>query len=574
MANENGGNGESDQQQLKTCAVFGGRGFVGRVLVERLLRLGNWIVRVADAVKSPELKPSESILADALASGRASYFQVDVRHKSQIIRAFEGVSVVFYMDYMDPIPTDFQLCYKIIVQGAKNVVSACRECKVKRLIYNSSADVVFDDAHDIRGGDESLPYSGQFWDMVTDLRTQAEALILSANDSDGLLTCALRPCNVFGPGDGQLLPLLVNMAKSAWAKFIIGSGDNLSDFTYVENVAHAHICAEESLTSQMVTASGKVFFITNLEPMKFWEFTTLLLEGLGYQRPVISLPAWVVHRALLLMKLLQAKSDSRKLDPCVSICNITTLAVRTRTFSCSSAQKHIQYSPVVSMEEAVKLTVDSFSDLAIDSPFMRYVDSNELSVVEKLLGSGEVADVLLWRDEKKTFCYFLLFGLLYYWFFLSGRTFVSSVSKLLLLTVVLLYGHYILPLAGYGSKTPRLSSSCFEISEVEMRNSFFTIKCMCDKLDCLIKSLAQGEDWLTFLKVSGCLYFCKLVVPHYLTTAIGLVLIVSFTSCFVYEQYEKKFDVITRVVFTIASKLPIPLSSVSLNSKPSLDSRQ
>lgn len=31
--------------------------------------------------------------------------------------------------------------------GAKNVISACRECKVKRLVYNSSADVVFDDLH-------------------------------------------------------------------------------------------------------------------------------------------------------------------------------------------------------------------------------------------------------------------------------------------------------------------------------------------------------------------------------------------------------------------------------------------
>lgn len=28
----------------------------------------------------------------------------------------------------------------------------------------------------------------------------------------------------------------------------------------------------------------QAFFITNLEPVKFWEFISLLLEGLGYQR--------------------------------------------------------------------------------------------------------------------------------------------------------------------------------------------------------------------------------------------------------------------------------------------------
>lgn len=38
------------------------------------------------------------------------------------------------------------------------MISACRECRVKRLIYNSSADVVFDGLHDIHNGDESLAY--------------------------------------------------------------------------------------------------------------------------------------------------------------------------------------------------------------------------------------------------------------------------------------------------------------------------------------------------------------------------------------------------------------------------------
>lgn len=49
-------------------------------------------------------------------------------------------------------------CLDLGLSGAKNVVNACREGKVRRLIYNSSADVVFDGTHDIINGDESLPY--------------------------------------------------------------------------------------------------------------------------------------------------------------------------------------------------------------------------------------------------------------------------------------------------------------------------------------------------------------------------------------------------------------------------------
>ncbi|KAG6433348.1 hypothetical protein SASPL_104958 [Salvia splendens] len=542
----------------KTCVVLGGRGFIGRALVDRLLKLGNWNVLVADSHKSPELKPSEPLLTDAIASGRAAYFQVDVRDKSQIMEALRGVSVVFFTDSMDLFPQDFYLCYKVIVQGAKNVVKACRECGIKRLIYNSSADVVFDDVHDIRGGDESLPYSGQFWDMVADLRTQAEALILSANGTDDLLTCALRPCNVFGPGDPQLIPLLVNMVKSNWDKFIIGSGNNMSDFTYIDNVAHAHICAEESLGAQMDTVSGKVFFITNLEPMNIREFAFNFLERLGYPRPFINIPTHISEHIFSFIKLLHRKSDFKRLDPSISIYK---LASCTRTFSCHAAQEHIKYSPVVSQKEAMRLTVDSFSNLAVEPVFMRYGCGDEPSKIEKQLGGGQVADILLWRDEKKTFISFALLGFMYHWFFLSGNTFISSLAQLLLLTIVLLCGHHVLSSSVYGSTIPRLPSSCFEISEVDVRSLFFAMKCMWDKVESLIKSLAQGEDWFIFFKVACFMYVFKWIVSQYFVQAIGVALVFVFSLCFVYEQYEEKIDEIAVIVYTIASKLTILLAS-------------
>lgn len=41
------------------------------------------------------------------------------------------------------------------------MINACRECQVKRLIYNSPADIVFEIGRDIQNGDESLPYAGK-----------------------------------------------------------------------------------------------------------------------------------------------------------------------------------------------------------------------------------------------------------------------------------------------------------------------------------------------------------------------------------------------------------------------------
>ncbi|KAG4125900.1 hypothetical protein ERO13_D10G126400v2 [Gossypium hirsutum] len=411
--------------EKRTCVVLGGRGFLGRSLVARLLQLGGWIVRVADSSSHSLLTDpsvSDSLLSNALCSGQASFCHVDVRDTSQIIIVTKGADVVFYMEPTDLDIRDFYNCYMIIVQGAKNVINACRECKVRRLVYNSSADIVFDGSRDILDGDLSFICPGKFKDMLIDLKFQAEGLIRLANNIDGLLTCVLRPSNVFGPGDTRFVPLLVNLAKAGLAKFITGCGENMSDFTYTENVAHAHICAAETLDSRVVSVAGKAFFITNLEPIMFWEFVSLILGGLGYQRPYIKVPTWMVS---CIVSLHQCRND-KLYNYSVSPHYMLQLASRTRTFDCSAAQNHLGFSPVVSMKDGIKLTIQSFSHLANDSFYTKYGNFNEQSKAEKMLGSGIVADILLWRDERRTFACF--FTLVLMWFCCSRDTFVSFQS--------------------------------------------------------------------------------------------------------------------------------------------------
>lgn len=53
------------------------------------------------------------------------------------------------------------------------------------------------------------------------------------------------------------------MSSELFIQFIIGDGNNMYDFTYVENVAHAHICAERALAADKTVAekaSGQVAF--------------------------------------------------------------------------------------------------------------------------------------------------------------------------------------------------------------------------------------------------------------------------------------------------------------------------
>ncbi|KAK4286605.1 hypothetical protein QN277_003134 [Acacia crassicarpa] len=527
----------------KICVVLGGSRFVGRSLVLRLLTKGNWIIRIADSPPSIQLDHSHhSLLARALSSGRVSYFPVHLLDKRQITQVIEGSSVVFYMDHAaDMKANDFYSCYMFTVQGTKNVINACRECRVKRLIYNSSADVVFDGLHDIHYGDESLSRPWRIENKLSDLKAQAEAMILGINDIDGLSTCALRSSNVFGPGDSELVPFILELGRSGWAKFIIGSGDNLSDFTYSENVAHAHICAEEALSIQAVSVAGKAFFITNNEPMKFGKFISLILEGLGYQRPFIKLPVKMVQYVLLLVMWAHDNMGSRYFSYPFFV-HFFHLASHTRTFNCAAAKEDIGYVPVVSLEEGITSTIEAFSHLERDSYYSRDYGSVEQSKAEKLLGGGKVADILLWRDETTSFTYFLVLVMLFHWFFLSGRAFTSSAARLLLLHTVILYGYGSLPLNLFGLPIQRMSLSSFEISEKVVKDSVATMVYLWNIVFQNIKILAQGNDWSVFFKVVISILFLRLILSKFLASSIGIALVFGFTAFFVYEQYESGID--------------------------------
>jgi len=84
-------------------------------------------------------------------------------------------------------------------------------------------------------------------DHYNDTKARAEAMVIAANGQDGLLTCAIRPAGIFGPGDRQAIPGFIGVYKAGKAKFSVGDGKNIFDMTYVDNVVHAHLLAAEKL---------------------------------------------------------------------------------------------------------------------------------------------------------------------------------------------------------------------------------------------------------------------------------------------------------------------------------------
>ncbi|XP_010479135.1 PREDICTED: 3beta-hydroxysteroid-dehydrogenase/decarboxylase-like isoform X2 [Camelina sativa] len=351
------------------CVVTGGRGFAARHLVEMLIRYEMFHVRIADLAPAIHLEPHEEtgLLGEAIRSGRVQYVSADLRNKSQVVKGFEGAEVVFHMAAPDSSIKFHQLHYSVNVQGTTNVIDACIEVGVKRLIYTSSPSVVFDGVHGTLNADESMPYPPKHNDSYSATKAEGEALILKANGRNGLLTCCIRPSSIFGPGDKLMVPSLVTAARAGKSKFIIGDGGNFYDFTYVENVVHAHVCAERALASGgevCAKAAGQAYFITNMEPIKFWEFMSQLLEGLGYERPSIKIPAIIMMPIAHLVELVYKLLGPYGMKVPVLTPSRVRLLSCNRTFDSSKAKDRLGYAPVVPLQEGIKRTVDSFSHLA------------------------------------------------------------------------------------------------------------------------------------------------------------------------------------------------------------------
>ncbi|KAL6878215.1 hypothetical protein ACP4OV_012385 [Aristida adscensionis] len=233
------------------CAVTGGRGFMARHLVAALLRSGEWRVRVTDLAPAVVPRPDDDTdveLQAALQDGRAAYVSADVRDLAQMINAFEGVVTVFHTAAPDPLTDNIKLHQLVNIEGTMNVIEACNICKVKRLIYTSSNSVVFDGVHGLFNVNESTPYPDKFIDTYAESKAEAEKLVIKANGLNGLLTCCIRPGNIFGPGCSVIPRLL--LSRVGKFTFIPGDGKNYDDFVYVENVAYSHLCAENALSRE------------------------------------------------------------------------------------------------------------------------------------------------------------------------------------------------------------------------------------------------------------------------------------------------------------------------------------
>jgi 2-alkyl-3-oxoalkanoate reductase len=320
-----------------TSLVTGAGGFLGQHIAQQLVARG-------EQVRAIVRRPAPSLEASGVECVHG-----DIRHLADVTRACRDVNVVYHAAAIAGLWGPWKHYYDTNVLGTQNVISASMAAGVQKLVFTSSPSATFA-GRDQCGLDEQTQYPTKWLAHYPHSKALAEQMVLEANGQRDLLTCALRPHLIWGPGDKHLIPRLLDRARQGRLRQV-GDGTNLIDAVFVENAAESHLLAAGALHPG-AAACGKAYFITNGEPVNCWQWINEILQlaGVAPLRRKISLPlAYAAGATLEGIWRVLGRTDEPPMT--------RFLAAQLGTshyFDISAARRDLGYVPRVSMAEGMK----------------------------------------------------------------------------------------------------------------------------------------------------------------------------------------------------------------------------
>lgn len=303
--------------------VTGATGHIGNVLVRSLLKNG---YDVTAFVRNKEK-------LNALDGLSVSFAYGDVRDIESLKMAFKGIDVVFHLAGLIDIGNgNKKQMYEVNVNGTKNVVNACKEMNVKKLIYTSSVHAI-----PTKPKGEIITETKTFSpDLVkgTYSKTKAEATkyVLEANSKD-LEVIITHPSGVIGPYEyitSNLGQLIIDCAHKKMGAYLDG-GYNFVD---VRDVADGLVSAlEKGKAGECYILAGH--YVTIKELIKYVQDIT------GVPAPKFKIARWFAYATGALSEIYYKIVKQKPLFTSYSVYTTGTNA----NFSIDKAKKELGYFP-------------------------------------------------------------------------------------------------------------------------------------------------------------------------------------------------------------------------------------
>ncbi len=226
---------------VKNCLVTGGAGFIGSHLVRRLLKDGNRVVVIDDL--------TEGKLENLPKNKNLVFYKKSIL--DDVSQHFKGVDSVFHLAALSRLEYSIKnpkTSNRVNVEGTLNVLLACKDQNVRRLVFASSASIYGDQkkypTREDAPAKPVTPYSLQ--------KLIGEQYCQLFGQLYGLEANCLRFYNVYGKRmnaigeNANLIPSVIYHLKNNKPATIYGDGETIRDFIYVDDIVAGLIAASES----------------------------------------------------------------------------------------------------------------------------------------------------------------------------------------------------------------------------------------------------------------------------------------------------------------------------------------
>lgn len=266
----------------KKFLVIGGAGLIGSHTVDALLKEDVSEVIVYDNFVRGRMEN----LASARNDSRFKVYDIggDILQTDILSAAIDGVDGVFHLAALWLLQChEFpRSAFNVNVQGTFNVMEACINTKVSRLVYSSSASV-YGDALSEPMTEDHVFNNKNFYGAT---KICGEAMLRSFHHRYGLDYVGLRYMNVYGPRQdyqGAYIAVIMKMLDAidrGESPTILGDGSEAFDFVSVEDCASANVCAMKS------TATDSFYNVGTGIRTSLKELAELLIELTGCDKPI------------------------------------------------------------------------------------------------------------------------------------------------------------------------------------------------------------------------------------------------------------------------------------------------
>jgi dTDP-glucose 4,6-dehydratase len=312
----------------KQVLITGAGGFIGSHLTERLIKEGA-VVRAFVRYNSRR----DVGMLDKLPMGLLNDIQIvagDLRDLPSIQQIAKGVEWVFHLGALVSIPYSYLHPFEVAetnFMGTLNVLQACRQAGVNRLVHVSTSEVYgtaqqvpIDERHVLQA---QSPYSAT--------KIGADKLVESYYSSFDLPVVVVRPFNTYGPRQSAraVIPTIITQALTL-SIIRLGRLDTSRDFTYVGDTVDGLLKA--ALAKEV---EGRVFNLGTGAEVRIGDLARQIMRIIGRSGKIVMDPARVRPGKSEVLRLLSNNSQARQT---------------------------LQWQPSVSLEQGLKQTIEWIQD--------------------------------------------------------------------------------------------------------------------------------------------------------------------------------------------------------------------